>query len=550
MNTKIVVYNSPVVGQQVSFMMSTYCKLLSCILVLFSATLTAFSQTQTAPQVPPGLDTYVKQVLKTFEVPGVSLAIVQNGKVLLAKGFGVKRLGEPDKVDAHTLFSIASNSKAFTATALAMLVEEGKLKWDDPVIDHLPWFRMSDSYVTTHLTVRDLLVHHSGIPAYVGDLMNFPPSTFTRQEILSKLKQIPLVYDFRTTYAYDNILYMAAGEVVAACSGMSWEDFVKTRIFDRLGMSESISRSSAVKNALNVSGSHKRIDGNIQVFNEWTELNIGDAGNPAGGIMTNATDMAKWLITQLDSGRTPTRNKLFEPSTTSQLWKLVRPMPIVKQPDDLKPAQMDFYGYALGFRTYNYGKYKVVGHGGALGGFVSQVAMVPALNLGISVFTNQESASAYWAIIYHVLDYYMQNKPYDWLSNYKKQFDIARQKLAQDQAKHILKRDTSARASLAMDKYLGNYRDAIYGDVTIAKEDTSIVMRFKQLKHLVADVKHFQYDTFTATFRNKFLKADSYVTFSLNADGSIDRVKFRIIDPGSDMDMGELLLKPVPETKK
>jgi CubicO group peptidase (beta-lactamase class C family) len=550
MKSKIAAYNQPGKGRQLSFRMNTYFKALSCTLILSLTIATLFSQTQTAPQVPPGLDAYVNQVLQAFEVPAVSLAIVQNGKVLLTKGYGVKKLHEPDKVDAHTLFSIASNSKAFTATALAILVEEGKLKWDDPVIDHLPWFRMSDSYVTTHLTVRDLLVHHSGIPAYVGDLMNFPPSTFTRREILGKLKQIPLIYDFRTTYAYDNILYMAAGEVVAACSGMSWEDFVKTRIFDKLGMSESISRFSAVKNALNLSGSHKRIDGKIQVFNEWTDLNIGDAGNPAGGIMTNATDMAKWLITQLDSGRTPAKTKLFGPSSTTQLWKLVRPMPIVQQPYDLKPAQMDFYGYALGFRTYNYGKYKVVGHGGALGGFVSQVAMVPALNLGISVFTNQESASAYWAIIYHVLDYYMHNKPYDWLSSYKKQFDLARQKLAQEQAKQFLKRDTSARPSLAIDKYLGTYRDAMYGDVTLAKEDTSLVMRFKQLNHLVADVKHFQYDTFIATFRNKFLKADSYVTFSLNADGSIDRVKFRIIDPDSDMDMGDLLLRPVSEMKK
>jgi hypothetical protein len=286
------------------------------------------------------------------------------------------------------------------------------------------------------------------------------------------------------------------------------------------------------------------------VFNEWTDLNIGDAGNPAGGIMTNATDMAKWLITQLDSGRISAKTKLFEPSTTTQLWKLVQPMPIAKQPDELKSAQMDFYGYALGFRTYNYGKYKIVGHGGALGGFVSQLAMVPALNLGISVFTNQESASAYWAIIYHVLDYYMHNKPYDWLSGYQKQFKLAKQKLAQEQAKHLLKRDTTAKASLALEKYLGNYRDVMYGDVVIAKEDTGIVMRFKQLNHLVADVKHFQYDTFIATFRNKFLKADSYVTFSLNADGSVDRVKFKIIDPDSDMDMGDLLLRPVSETKK
>jgi CubicO group peptidase (beta-lactamase class C family) len=524
--------------------MNKYCQLFFCTLFFFLSFKTAFAQSKQASKLPPGLDNYINEVLKTFEVPGISVAIVQNGKVLLAKGYGVKKLGETNPVDAHSLFSIASNSKAFTATALAILVEEGKLKWDDPVIDHLPWFRMSDWYVTTHLTVRDLLVHYSGLPAYVGDLMLFPPSAYSRKEIISKLKSIPLTHNFRSVYAYDNILYLAAGEIIAAVSGTSWEDFVKTRIFDKLGMSESLSRFSDVKKAVNVSSSHKRLNGKIQPEDNFANLNIGDSGDPVGGIMTNASDMAKWLITQLDSGRTPDhRGKIFNPSTTNQLWKIVTPMPIAKQPAELKPAQMDFYGYALGFRAYNYNKYKVVGHGGKLGGFVSQIAMVPALNLGISVFTNQESSEAYWSIIYYIMDYYMQNKPIDWLAGYKKQFDNNLKNLLKEQNKSIIKPDTNAKASLPLEKYAGNYNDAVYGDASITNDASGMVLQFTQLPQLTADLSYFQYNTFIARFRNKALKADAYVTFSLNPDGSITQIKLKIIDPDSDLDFNDILLK-------
>ena len=213
-------------------------------------------------QLPPNLDRYIDTVLRTFNVPGISLAIVRDGKLLLAKGYGVKRTGRPERVDEHTLFPIASNTKAFTAMALAILVDEGKLKWDDPVIDHLPWFRMSDPWVTMEMTIRDLLVHHSGIPAFAGDILLFPPSTYTRREILEKIKKIPLVNSFRTTYAYDNILYVAAGEVISNVSHMDWEDFIRTRILDKMGMTESLSRFSTLRHQTNIATGHIRIEPN------------------------------------------------------------------------------------------------------------------------------------------------------------------------------------------------------------------------------------------------------------------------------------------------
>ena len=501
--------------------------------------------TQQRSSLPPGLDKYIERVIKTFDVPGVSISIVKDGKVLLAKGYGVKKLGSNDPVDSGTLFAIASNSKAFTATALAILVEEGKMKWDDRVIQYLPWFQMADSYVTSHLTIRDLLVHQSGLLGYSGDIMLFPPSSYSRREILEKLPKLPLAYDFRTTYAYDNILYLAAGEIIKSISGQEWEDFIKTRIFDKVGMPGSVSRYSQFGSMPNISSAHDRLNGELHLVDRYMELNIGDASNPAGGILSNANDISNWMITQLDSGRTPAQGLLFKPATTKELWKMVRPIPVSKIPAGFEPAQMDFWGYALGFRTYNYQKYKVVGHGGKLNGFVSQVAMVPDLKLGITVLTNQESTAAYWAIIYHVLDYYEKNKPHDWLKAYQDEQTKNRAKEKEQLQKNTVKADSLGKFNQPLSKFTGNYHDNIYGDVTLTASGNDMVMEFKQLPHLTSDLKYFQYNTFIATFRNKSLKADSYVTFSLNPDGTAEQVKLKIIDPDSDLTFYDVVLKPV-----
>ncbi|MEO9021399.1 MAG: serine hydrolase [Ginsengibacter sp.] len=517
--------------------------LLILLILLLSGFISFGQKKQTL--IPPDLDNYISKVLQTFEVPGMSVAIVKDGKVLLAKGFGVKTIGEQSPIDAHTLFSIASNSKAFTTAALAILVEEGKIKWDDPVIKYLPWFKMSDPYVTNHLAIRDMLVHHSGLAAYSGDLLLFPPSTFSRKEIVQKIAGLPLVHDFRTTYAYDNVLYVTAGELVSEVSGMPWEDFIKTRIFDKIGMNESLSRFSEFKNQTNIATGHDRYDGKVQVIDHGMDIMIGDAGAPCGGIVTNATDIAKWLITQLDSGRAPNKEKIFTPASTKQLWKVVTPISYGIIDEDLKPAQISLSGYALAFHIYNYKQYKIVGHGGALDGFVSQIAMVPDLNLGIAVFTNQESTGAYYSVIYHILDYFMKFPPFDWISGYKNREDSGMARLKKRQQENIILPAANTKLSLPLDKYAGVYKDKLIGEMSITNEKDDMVLRFEQSPQLVADLKHFQYDTFIAHFRNKGFKADSYVTFSLHPDGSIDEVKMKVIDPDSDLDFDSLLFKPI-----
>jgi len=297
------------------------------------------------PSLPKGLDAYIAKVQKEFEVPGLALTIVKDGKVVLAKGYGVRKLGDPTPVNAQTLFGIASNTKAFTATALGLLVEEGKIEWDKPVVNYLPWFQLSDPYVTRELTVRDLLVHRSGLGLGAGDLLWWPPSTYDRKEIARRLKYIPLVTSFRSAYAYDNVLYLIAGEVIEIISGQSWEDFVAARILAKVGMSGSNVRHAEAGQGRNVATPHAEIEGVVRPVAPFASDNT----NPAGGINSNAEDMAKWMIVQLDSGRVADGSRLFSLRTTRQLWAPVTPISIGDGAPELAALRANFQGYALGF---------------------------------------------------------------------------------------------------------------------------------------------------------------------------------------------------------
>lgn len=504
---------------------------------------------QNHPAIPKGFDAYVEKVMKEFEVPGMSIAIVKDKQIILTKGYGIKQLNSSDKVDSKTLFPIASNSKAFTATMLALLVEEGKLEWDKPVINYLPWFKMSDPYVTAHITVRDLLVHRSGIAPYAGDLLQFPPSNYTRKEIVQKLQFIPLANSFRNTYAYDNILYLAAGELVHAVTGKTWEENIQDKILRPLGMNNTVSRISSFHTSMNKSASHARLNGIIQEVTQFAEFGIGDITNPAGGIASNANDLAKWLITQIDSGKAQNGHILFKKSTATELWKGVTPMPTNILPEYLKPAQMDYQSYALGFYTYNYRTERVIAHGGKLDGFVSRIAFIPALNIGIAILTNQESRGAISSIINYFFDHLLNQKEFDWISGYKKEETAGLERAKEIEKQAGSQRNTSSKPSLKLEEYAGRYRDVWYGDVLITYENNRLVLNFTQNKGMVGDIEHWQYDTFIVRWRNRELNADAYLSFSLLPNGKIDQLKMNAVSPTTDVsyDFHNLLLKPVQQ---
>ena len=535
-------------------------RVLSALFIVFlsgsvlSAGAGATPQAQTAAKpraaspsvLPAGFDALVAGVMKTFEVPGMAVAVVKDGQVVLAKGYGVRRLGDPTPVDAQTLFGIASNTKAFTATALGLLVEEGKIEWDGPVTRYLPWFQMWDPYVTREMTVRDLLVHRSGLGLGAGDLLLWPETTYTRREIVGRLRFIRPASSFRSAYAYDNMLYVAAGELIEAVSGTTWEDFIAERILKKAGLTSSRPRHTAAIDGLDIAIPHAMLDGKPTPV----AIDENDNMNAAGGILSCAGDMARWMNIHLAGGELPDGTRLFGERTERELTSIVTPIPIGPPAPELLAQRMNFNGYALGFRVSDYRGRKIVNHTGVLTGYVSRLVMVPELKLGIAVLTNQESDQAYNSIIYAVLDQAMGVPAYDWAAAYLKVEERARARTAAALKQAGEKRESKLRPSLPLASYAGAYEDAWYGPIVITVEGEGEaarpVMSFGKSPGLVGDMEHWSRETFVVRWRDRELRADAYVTFVLDPDGAIVEARMKPVSPDTDFsyDFQDLLLKP------
>ena len=503
------------------------------------------------------LDRDVNSALKLFDVPGIAIAIVKDGKVITAKGFGVRKLGEPAPVDAKTLFEVASNSKGFTAAALAMLVDEGKLAWDDPVTKHLPGFQMHDSYVTGAMTIRDLLTHRSGLGLGAGDLLWWPTTTFTTDEIIEKLRYIRPATSFRNSYAYDNLLYIVAGKIIADKAGKSWGEAMHERILAPLGMTGTT--TSLAENAGNpdVANAHSKINGKIAAVKSMPVPNaVG-----AVGINTNAEDIAKWMMVLLDEGKIagvkdkdgkPAR--LLSEKQARELWTAQTPIKIAKPKPALAATKPNFSAYGLGFQLRDYKGMKVAMHGGALQGFYSRVLMVPDAKLGVAILTNAENGGSMTALQWRILDHYLQAAPSDWLALVAKVEQEQHAEEVKKQGKASGARAAKSQPSLPLAAYDGEYEDAWYGKVVIKPEGKKHILSFTRTPDLTGELEHWQHDTFIVRWKERNFNADAYVTFSLNPDGSIDRVKMAPVSAETDFsyDFQDLSLAPVKakEAKK
>ena len=491
--------------------------------------------------------------MKAFDVPGVAVAVVKDGKVVLARGYGVRKVGEPGAVDERTLFGIASNTKAFTTAALSMLVEEGKISWDDPVIKHLPEFQMHDPYVTREMRIRDLVTHRSGLGLGAGDLLVFPETNYTRDEVVRRIRHLKPVSSFRTKYDYDNLLYLVAGQIIPAVTGKSWDAFVRERIFAPVGMASSTTTIDALHAGGNVAAPHSVVDGAVRVVRPQSLDNAG----PAGSINSNVADLARWMIVQLDRGSLASLEpgsdrRIFSAASSREMWS---PQTILPNPDPLpgfEDLRSNFAAYGLGWGLSEYQGHKTVSHTGGLLGYVSRTTLVPDMKLGVVVLTNQEEGGAFQAITYRVLDAYMNRPEADWVARYVERRRKQRADAAEVERKAAATRAADSRPSLALERYAGLYRDAWRDDVTIALEGGRLVMRFGRTDMLVADLEHWQYDTFVARWRDRSMHADAYVTFALKPDGSIEQAKMVAVSPLTDFsfDFHDLLLTPAPPPAK
>jgi CubicO group peptidase (beta-lactamase class C family) len=494
-------------------------------------------------------DAYVEAVREEFDVPGIAVAIVKDGRVVLERGYGVRELGKPAPVDAHTMFAIASNTKAFTAAALSILADEGKLKLEDRVVEHLPWFRMSDPYVTQEMRIRDLLTHRSGLGLGAGDLLYWPGTDYTAEEVARRLRHVPLAGSFRNQYAYDNILFGVAQLVIEKASGMTYEAFLRTRVFEPLGMDETRFNSDFIREGDNVATGHAKADfKDLQPAPRMSWSNV--AG--AGGIYSSVHDMAKWMRVQLDqgviSGEGEDAKRLFSEKRQQGMWSLVTPINIGKPSvPELAAATPQFAGYGEGWNITDFRGEKLVWHTGGWPGMVSRLTLVPERELGVIVLTSAEQGAAFHAITLRALDAFLDAPKTDWLAAYAASVAKAKSKSDDDWQKHLAARDADSKPSLPLADYADTYRDPWYGDVRITNEGGKLVMRFSHTRELVGDLEHWQHDSFIVRWRERWLNADAFVDFDLDHDGKVRGVRMEAISPLTDFsfDFQDLRLAPV-----
>ncbi|MBX3563365.1 MAG: serine hydrolase [Sphingomonas sp.] len=502
----------------------------------------AFATEQAAAD--PAIDDIVTRFMAAFETPGIAVAVIRPGKPTYLKGYGVQTLGKPAPVDIHTRFGIASNSKSFTAAALAMLVEEGKVAWDEPVTKYIPEFRMHDPRVTALMTVRDLLVHNSGLALGAGDLMQFPASERPASEALKALPFLAAERGFRTGYAYDNILYVVAGLLIERLTGKTWAEFVSQRLLTPLGMTDAAPALRFLKGG-NVAGRHARLGPPLRGMGPMEVIppDEGPMTDAAGGINASVSDIVHWLEVQMASGKLPDGNALWSPAQQAELWK---PQTIVASsngPSDTWPARGVTQTYALGWFVQDYRGERLVHHSGGLSGQVTQTAMLPGRKAAVAVFSNTEDGVS-GGIRNALLDLCIGAPAFDWVAAAQ-----ARVKAANDAALAelggSLDKAPAGGPSLALDAYAGRYRDPWYGDIVVSKRGKGLAIDFTPTPVFKSALEPWGPDTFRTHFP-KGAGEDAVIKFAV-VDGKVTGVSMKALSPLADFsyDFQHLAFVPV-----
>lgn len=478
------------------------------VLLLVLGTAASALQAQQTPDFTE-LDRYIEDARRAWGVPGLSIAVVHRDSVVFARGYGERVAGSGAAVDEHTLFAIASTSKAFTAAALGILVDEGKVRWNDPVRRHLPDFELKDPYVTREVTIRDLLTHRVGVDRQDNTWIAGP---FDRGELVRRTRHLEQVRGFREGYRYNNLMYVVAGEVAAAAAGMSWDDFVRTRIFEPLGMTRTTSLIAEVETRDNVSGSHTRSGGEIIVMDRRDY----DALGPAGSIFSSAWEMAQWIRMHLRDGLYGT-NRILKSSTVEEMHSPQVVIPMSASERRLFPRR-HLNAYALGWRIRDYEGRKVVEHTGSVNATRTQVGMIPSEGIGVVVMANLSSSALQTALMYRVFDLFLGVRPTDWSEKYLEEQRRSAALSASRAERTKASRAEGTTPSLSLEEYAGTYADSLYGEVVVEVEGDGLVLRYSPL--YTAELEHWHHDTFRARWRRRGV-ASPFVTFGLDAQGRV-----------------------------
>lgn len=490
------------------------------------------------------VDRLAVRAMEAFDVPGMAIGIVKGGETVYLKGHGIRELGLPGKVDADTMFKIASNSKAFTSASLAILVDEGLIEWNGAVSDYIPEFRVSDPWVTANLSVTDLLAHRSGLVPHAGDLMLWPdPNLFSRQDVVTGLRHFPLISDFRDSYNYDNVLYIVAGEIVPRVTGQGWESFVQERIMEPLGMDRCFAGAIPESDMNNLAAPHGFIDGELAVIERSRIHGNAAVYAAAGGVVCSASSMVRWVKMQLGRGTAPDGTRIFSAARSREMWHPENSWGVSKRNYDWHRTH--FNGYGLGWRLSDVHGFKEVSHTGSLAGMRAWTLMIPELELGIVVLSNGSNTAARNAVMQTIKYAYLPVKSRDWIETY-----LAMQPRPADE-KETDKTEKPARTVVEarpLDEYAGDYRDPWFGDVTIRSNGDHLEFVSAKSPKLSGSLKHVTADTFVARWPDRSVGMDAWVEFEFDRKDRLAGIRMNRVfdDPDATVDYFEHIdLKPV-----
>lgn len=485
------------------------------------------------------IDSLVEASFDKFPQAGIAIAVIQQGEVTHLKGYGITSAKTKGKVDENTLFGIASNSKAFTAVALAILVDQGKLSWNDRVIAHIPEFKMYDAYVTEHFTILDLLTHRSGLGLGAGDLMFFPGGAdFTIEDVLRSFQFQTPVSDFRTKYDYDNVLYIVAGEVIKRVSGKSWDQFIEDEIMHKLGMNNSVGIYQNITQHTNVASPHSSENKELKQLEKLTG-NLAALGAAAGGIYASAGDMAKWVTMHLNGGlygenQTDT---LVSPITHKELWKMHTNIDYNAVGEGLYNTH--YSGYGLGFFLRDENGYTIVQHSGGLPGMLSMVTMIPELDAGIVVLTNAAPGGLSLVTMTNAIkDKIIGAEGRDWLAWAEERLNNEASE-ADSVVSAVWEKVVKNKGNAPDSKhFIGTYKDNWFGDVVIYEQDKQLMLQSKRSPKLVGTMHFYNANTFVVEWKyaqdSGPSNYDAFAMFQLDENGDATAIKMKGISPGID----------------
>ena len=485
------------------------------------------------------IDEYAIKAGQEWKVPGFAVAIVKDDKVVFVKGYGVRQLGKPEVVDKDTVFAIGSNTKAFTSAALATLVDEKKIAWDDPVTKYMPWFQLYDPWVTREMTIRDLLSHRSGLATFGGDLIWYD-TTYSRDEIIRRIRFLKPTSSFRSRFGYQNIMFLTAGELVPAITGKSWDDYLRDKFFVPLSMLRTVTSHKQLLALPNLAMPHNLLNDNVQVIRYDNADNAGGAG----AINSSAADMAQWVRLQLGKG-TVDGKKVFTAERSREMWTPATILGGVSEAAEKFSPTTHFNLYGLGWILNDYQGRKLVSHGGGLDGMISRVALMPEENLGLVILTNSETSLSS-ALSNKIFDVFLGVPKRDWSAEF-----LARTQQGREAAKAEEKRIEGLRLpntkpSLPLSAYAGRYTGAMYGDTQVSEENGKLVLRMVPAPNFVGDLEHWHLDTFAVKWRDGVVYrfGRGFVTFTVDEKGKVSEMKIDV--PNPDFDFKEIELKRTP----